>query len=215
MIFNWKVTPLVDLARQIAERGGTSQPAVVGIDGHSSSGKSTLATQLGRLLPSGSVLRTDDLAWHHGVFSWDQLLVDDVLPIVRSGAALNYRPPAWQGRGRPGAVEMPGNLRWLVVEGVGASQPSLRGALDVVLWVETDQPTRLARDAARVAAGEISADSYRGWMAEEYAYVVAHRPWEHADLIINGGEAVQYDRNTEVVVAERPRVSRHSDLEVR
>ena len=98
---------------------------------------------------------------------------------------------------------MPGNLRWLVVEGVGASQPSLRGALDVVLWVETDQPTRLARDAARMAAGEISADSYRGWMAEEYAYVVAHRPWEHADLIINGGEAVQYDRNTEVVVAER------------
>ena len=215
MIFNWKVTPLVDLARQIAERGGTSQPAVVGIDGHSSSGKSTLATQLGRLLPSSSVLRTDDLAWHHGVFSWDQLLVDDVLPVVRSGAAINYRPPAWQGRGRPGAVEMPGNLRWLVVEGVGASQPSLRGALDVVLWVETDQPTRLARDAARVAAGEISADSYRGWMAEEYAYVVAHRPWEHADLIINGGEAVQYDRNTEVVVAERPRVSRHSDLKVR
>ena len=110
---------------------------------------------------------------------------------------------------------MPGNLRWLVVEGVGASQPSVRGDLDVVLWVETDQPTRLARDAARVAAGEISADSYRGWMAEEYAYVVAHRPWEHADLIINGGEAVQYDRNTEVVVAERPRVSRHSDLKVR
>jgi hypothetical protein len=52
-------------------------------------------------------------------------------------------------------------------------------------------------------------------MAEEYAHVVAHRPWEHADLIINGGEAVQYDRNTEVVVAEPPRVSRQSDLKVR
>jgi hypothetical protein len=40
-------------------------------------------------------------------------------------------------------------------------------------------------------------------MAEEYAYVVSHRPWEHADLIIDGGEAAQYDRNTQVVVAER------------
>jgi energy-coupling factor transporter ATP-binding protein EcfA2 len=203
VIFNWTVTPLVDLARQVAERGGTQQPAVVGIDGQSSSGKTTLATQLAGLLPGSSVLHTDDLAWHHGVFSWDRLLIDDVLPVVRSGAALSYRPPAWQGRGRPGAVELPGSLRWLVVEGVGASQPSVRGDLDVVLWVETDQPTRLARDAARVAAGEISADSYRGWMAEEYAYVVAHRPWEHADLIIDGREEARYDRDSEIVVAER------------
>lgn len=203
MIFNWTVTPLVDLARQVAERGGTQQPAVVGIDGQSSSGKTTLATQLAGLLPGSSVLHTDDLAWHHGVFSWDRLLIDDVLPVVRSGAALSYRPPAWQGRGRPGAVELPGSLRWLVVEGVGASQPSVRGDLDVVLWVETDQPTRLARDAARVAAGEISADSYRGWMAEEYAYVVAHHPWEQADLIIDGREEARYDRSSEIVVAER------------
>jgi energy-coupling factor transporter ATP-binding protein EcfA2 len=207
VIFNWRVTRLVDLARQIAERSGTQQPAVVGIDGHSSSGKTTLATQLAGLLPSSSVLHTDDLAWHQGVFSWDRLLIDDVLPVVRSGATLNYRPPAWQGRGRSGAVELPGNLLWLVVEGVGASQPSVRGDLDVVLWVETDQPTRLARDAARVAAGEISADSYQGWMAEEYAYVVAHRPWGHADLIIDGGEAAQYDRNSQVVVAERWRAN--------
>jgi energy-coupling factor transporter ATP-binding protein EcfA2 len=203
VIFNWTVIPLVDLARQIAERGGTQQPAVVGIDGQSSSGKTTFARQLAGLLPSSGVLHTDDLAWHQGVFSWDRLLIDDVLPVVRSGAGLSYRPPAWQGRGRPGAVELPGDLLWLVVEGVGASQPSVRADLDVVLWVETDQPTRLARDVARVAAGEISAHSYEGWMAEEYAYVVAHRPWEHAHLIIDGGEAARYDRKSQVVVAER------------
>jgi uridine kinase len=205
VILSWRVTPLVDLVRQIAELAGSGQPAVIGIDGHSSSGKTTTAKQLAVVLPASAVLHTDDLAWHHGVFSWDRLLIDYVLPVVRAGAALSYRPPAWQARAREGAIELPPDLRWLIVEGVGASQRSVRDALDVVIWVETDQPTRLARDAARVAAGEISEASYQGWMAEENAYVGAQQPWRHADLIINGGEAAPYNRNSEVVVAERTR----------
>ena len=39
-------------------------------------------------------------------------------------------------------------------------------------------------------------------MAEEDAYVVSHRPWEHADLVIHGDAAPQ-DREGEVVIAER------------
>jgi energy-coupling factor transporter ATP-binding protein EcfA2 len=197
----WRVTPLVDLARRIAELVGSRRPAVIGIDGHSSSGKTTLATLLAGSLPGSAVLHTDDLAWNHGVLSWDRLLIDDVLPVVRAGAALSYRPPAWQARGRTGVIQLQANLRWLIVEGVGASQRSVRDELDVAIWVETDQPMRLARDTERVSAGEISKASYRGWMAEENAYVGAHRPWEHADVIINGGDPFSYDRNTQVVLA--------------
>jgi hypothetical protein len=91
---------LDDLARLVVERCGPVRPAVVPVNGHSSSGKTTLAGQLTTRLPAAAVLHTDDLAWHQGVLAWDVLLCNDVLPVVRTGAALDYRPPAC----RPGPV---------------------------------------------------------------------------------------------------------------
>jgi uridine kinase len=201
VIFNWQPLPLRRLADRIEDMAGIARPAVIGLNGHSSSGKTTLGRQLAATLPGCAVLHTDDLAWHHGVFSWDRLLIDDVLPVVRSGRALSYRPPAWRVRGREGAIELPPDLRYLILEGVGATQGSVRAELAVAIWVETDEPTRLARDAERVAAGEISAASYAGWMAEENAYVTDQRPWDDADLVINGGDT-HGDRDSQVVIAE-------------
>jgi uridine kinase len=202
VIFNWRELPLADLVHRIEELAGAARPAVIGLNGHSSSGKTTLGRQLAAALPGGAVLHTDDLAWHQGVFSWDSLLINDVLPVVRAGAALSFRPPAWVVRRREGAIELPSDLHYLILEGVGSTQASVRAELAVAIWVETDEPTRLARDAERVAAGEISTASYEGWMAEENAYVTAHRPWEDADLVINGGDALHGDRHREVVIAE-------------
>ena len=202
MIFHWHGVPLADLAHRIEELAGAARPAVIGLNGHSSSGKSTLGNQLAAALPGGAVLHTDDLAWHQGVFSWDSLLINDVLPVVRAGAALSFQPPAWVVHGREGAIELPSDLHYLILEGVGSTQPSVRAELAVAIWVETDEPTRLARDAGRVAAGEISSAAYDSWMAEENAYVTSHRPWEDADLVINGGDTSHRDGQREVVIAE-------------
>ena len=200
--WSWSVVPVHELTDRVRRAVGTARPAVVAVDGHSSSGKSSLAPRLGAALPRAAVLHTDDLAWHHGVLSWDTLLLEHVLPDVRAGRPVRYRPPGWVARGREGAVELPGDLQLLLVEGVGASQPSLAGVLDLVLWVETDEPTRLARDQERVVgAGEMSLDDYASWMAEENAYVTASRPWEHATFLLNGSGLPPHDRGTEVVVA--------------
>ena len=169
------------------------------INGHSSSGKSSLSRRLAETLPDCSVLHTDDLAWHHGVFSWDELLISDVLPALRTGRALQYRPPGWISRGREGAISIENDRNFVIIEGVGSSQESVRPELDVIIWVETPQSVRESRDAARVAAGEISASSYANWMAEENAYMAAERPWEHADLIVDGGGSLAHDQ--EIVVA--------------
>lgn len=202
MRFDWQVVPLAGLGRRLlpARRPGLR---VVAVNGHSSSGKTSLADRLAATLPGCAVLHTDDLAWHQGVFGWDELLLTDVLPVVRSGRPLRYRPPAWVARDRSGAVELPGDLTVLVLEGVGASRPSLAEALDVVVWVETDEPTRLARDLPRVAAGEISPDSYRSWMAEENDYTTRSRPWERADLVVHGGGLLDHDPETQVVLRDR------------
>ena len=98
---------------------------------------------------------------------------------------------------------MAGELDFLIIEGVGASQPSVRGELDVVIWVETDEPTRSARDAVRIAAGENTPSGYLRWMAEENAYVAEHQPWLDADFLVKGGDSIDHDRDTEVVLAGR------------
>jgi uridine kinase len=197
----WQVTSLEVLAATITALAGRRRPAVVAVSGHSSSGKTTLAGRLAAVIPDAQVLHTDDLAWHHGVFAWDELLIRDVLPVVRSGRPLRYRPPAWIERGRSGEIELDGDLAFLVVEGVGASQRSVRDQLDVVIWVETEEPTRIARDVGRVAAGEISPAGYLSWMGEENAHLISERPWESADLIVYGGEALGHDPHHEVMVA--------------
>jgi len=38
-------------------------------------------------------------------------------------------------------------------------------------------------------------------MAEENAYVTNHRPWEDADLVINGGDTHR-DSDSQVVISE-------------
>ncbi|HEV2931321.1 MAG TPA: hypothetical protein VGW74_21775, partial [Propionibacteriaceae bacterium] len=90
MIFTWQVVELDELARLVVERCGPTRPAVVAVNGHSSSGKTTLAERLAATLPHAAVLHTDDLAWHQGVFAWDVLLREAVLPVVRAGEPLDY-----------------------------------------------------------------------------------------------------------------------------
>lgn len=205
MSLGWRVAPLAELTGRIAGVTGARRPTVVAVNGHSSSGKTTLAGRLVEVLPDAAVLHTDDLARNQGVFAWDLPLRDEVLPVVRAGESLDYPPPQWwQARGRTGSITLPGSLTYLLVEGVGASQASVRDAYDLVIWVEADEPTRLARDLLRLAAGEMSSPgAYAGWMAEENAYVVAEQPWRHADLTVYGGESVPYDRQTEVVLSHR------------
>jgi uridine kinase len=204
MNLSWHVESLNDLALRVLELTGGARPAIIGVDGHSSSGKTSFAGRIATALPDSDVLHTDDLAWHQGVFAWDVLLLREVLPVVRAGTPLHYRPPAWRARGRLGEITLAGGLQCLVIEGVGASQSSVRDELDIAIWVETDEPTRLARDSVRVAAGEIDFDGYLSWMAEENAHVTRHRPWEHADLLVYGGDSIGHDPETEVVVAQVP-----------
>lgn len=156
------------------------------------------------------MLHTDDLAWNHGVFSWDELLINEVLPVLRERRALRYRPPAWLAHGRDGAIRLDSNRDFMIIEGVGASQSSVRPELDATIWLETPQSVRESRDASRIAAGETSAASYARWMAEENAYLAAERPWEYADLIVDGG-GLDDDQETKIIfrIPNRPASGQH------
>ncbi|MBV9602900.1 MAG: hypothetical protein JOZ87_39450 [Chloroflexi bacterium] len=165
------------------------------IDGRSSSGKTTVAAHIAELIPRTAVVHTDDIAWWHSRFGWADL-ARHVLETVRSGAALAYRPPAWIERGREGAILVPPGIGLLLFEGVGASREELADLLDARLWVQTARATIDRRNAGR------GADN--GWLAEELPWVAARRPWEHADLIVDGTPMRVYNPSIELVTSDGP-----------
>jgi hypothetical protein len=159
-----------------------------------------LSARLADALPRCGLVHTDDLAWYHSVLGWGDLLVNGVLTPARAGAQVSYRPPAWEERGRSGAIELDADLHFLVIEGVGLTRRELAPEFDVCVWVETERSVRLARDLPRLAAGEISSQSYRDWMVEEDAHMARDQPWRRADLIIAGDASIPHGRANQVAV---------------
>ncbi|WP_438025394.1 uridine kinase family protein [Sorangium sp. So ce233] len=197
--FRWQVVPFTSVVRFVAAR------RVVAVDGRSSSGKTTLAGRLAAAVPGACVVHTDDVAWHHAVLDWADLLRDGILQPARAGRAVAFRPPQWDARGRPGSIDVPAGCPLLLIEGVGAGRRSLASEMDAVIWVESDLDVVERRNQARVAAGEITPADYESWMAEENPFVAAERTWERADLVVSGSATPAYDPATEIVVAQPAR----------
>ncbi|HEX4906658.1 MAG TPA: hypothetical protein VFU93_14465 [Acidimicrobiales bacterium] len=161
-------------------------PFLLAIDGRSSSGKSTLAAQVVAAVPGAAVVHTDDIAWYHAVLDWDHLLREHVIAPLRDGRDVDYRPPGWAARERPGSVVVPASAPVVVIEGVGAGRASLAALVDAVVWVETPLEETQARDAVRMAGGETTLENYELWMAEELPFHEAERIWERADVVVDG-----------------------------
>src|SRR5207248_6490594 len=101
--------------------------------------KTTLSERLAQAVAGSAVVHTDDVAWHRSIFGWDDLLISGIIEPLRRGAPVRFRPPAWDDRGRLGAIEAPGTSALVVIEGVGVGRRALRDVLDAVVWVETDE----------------------------------------------------------------------------
>ncbi|MFC3835550.1 MULTISPECIES: uridine kinase family protein [Deinococcus] len=177
------------------------RPGVVAVDGRGGSGKSTFAAALARAVPGAAVVHTDDLAWHHAFFDWANLLRDGVLVPVHAGQAVQYRPPAWDARGREGAVVVPAGCPLLVVEGSGAARRELMPWTDVVVWVQTDTGQAKARAMVRDGGTPEALTFWDEWMAEEFPFFARERPWERADTVATGAPGVAHDPAEQVVVS--------------
>jgi hypothetical protein len=201
----WRVVRIADVVDVFAERAraATARCLVVAIDGRSSSGKTTLAGRIAAVVPATAVVHTDDIAWWHSRFGWTDL-AERVLELVLAGVPVSFRPPAWDERGREGAIVVAEGTQLLVLEGVGSSRDELAHLLHGRVWVQADQLETERRTGFRVAARETTRSGVDGWMAEEMPFIAAHRPWEHADLIVAGTPTLPYDVRTEIVVADGP-----------
>ena len=165
------------------------RPSLVLVDGRGGGGKTTFAERLAGLL-GASLVHTDDVAWEHSRFGWDDLLREQVLEPWRRGEAVSYRPPAWVRYEREGAVSADAG-RPLVIEGSGAARASLAGFADLVVWMQSDRTLAreraLVRDASYGTRTPEEAEAFwDDWMTEEEPFLAADRPWERAHLVVLG-----------------------------
>ena len=204
----WRTVTLTQFAHDLvsarapasASASGPAGPAaarpggryVIAVDGRSGGGKTTLARRLAAVLPDAVLVGTDDVAWKAPMFGWADLLAEGVLRPFRAGQHVCHRPSAWVEHDRPGALEVPVDTRWLVVEGVGASQLAFDGLLDVAVWLQSDYAEAERRGIARDVASGVNGDEaasvafWHAWMADEDQFFDRDRPWERADVVVLG-----------------------------
>ena len=120
-----------------------------------------------------------------------------------AGRPVSYRPPRWDQRQRPGAIEVPADCPLLIIEGVGAARRESARLTDAAIWVQADECETERRNLARVGrpGGSTTMQHMREWMAEEMPFLAGRRPWEHAGLIACGTPQIPFDPATELVVA--------------
>ena len=180
------------LAGAVPSDDPAGRPRVVGVEGRSGSGKSTVAARLRAALARRgrpvAVLPMEDLypGWE-GLAEAPGLLREWVLEPLSRGDPAAWRRYDWE-RGAfarewtllPGDVAAGGVL---VVEGCGSGSAAGRGLLDLLVWVAASDDDRSRRLDARGDASSY-APFRRVWAEQEEAFYERNRPLEHADLVV-------------------------------
>lgn len=193
----WEARPARAVTEALVSRVGVHRtdshrtgPLVVAVDGRSGGGKSTAAALLVAGIPQTCVIHTDDVAWWQDAFGWEDLLVTGVLEPAALNRPVAYRPPAWEQRGREGAVVVPPTTQLLVVEGVGSSRRALADHLDATVWVQSDEVEAyrrgIDRDVGLGRTPQEARDFWAEWTALEEPFLAEDRPWERADVVLCG-----------------------------
>lgn len=150
------------------------------IDGPAGSGKSTLAAAIA-LIADAPVVRMDDLypGWS-GLFTVDTEVLGLLEPLS-GGAAGSYRRYDWTtDRYAEQHTVQPAPL--LILEGVGAGKRAWAHWASALVWVATDDETRLARGLAR--DGEAVRGQWLAWMRDEARLFAEEQTRDRADLVI-------------------------------
>ena len=205
----WIARPVADLlaAALDAADAHDGRPAIIAVDGRSASGKTTLASRLAALVENASLVHSDDVAWWESFFAWDHLMAAGILEPLHRGRSVDFRPPAWDRRGREGSIVVPSDTPLVIVEGVGVSRRSLQHLLDGAFWVQADIDESRRRGIARDGGRQQDVDFWDEWDREEVPFIAADQPWSRAHAIVCGTPeltGITFDAKREVLVGLLP-----------
>jgi hypothetical protein len=118
------------------------------------------------------------------------LLEEHVLKPFKAGQGVNWTPEIWTTKGRSGALVVP-VTPILIVEGVSSSRLELSDYIDFAIWIET--PSLIAEKRGLERDGPEGSGFWFEWQAAEIPFLEQDRPWERADVIIDGAPANAVD----------------------
>ncbi|MDO5618607.1 hypothetical protein [Kocuria sp.] len=168
----------------------TRKPHLIGIDGRSGAGKTSLASQLSEVL---SVTR-DVVTFHlEDIYpGWDglaqgiEIYNDSILATLREEQDAYWAAWDWLADSSGGPrLTRPAEI--VILEGVGACNWVAREVLDVSVWVELPEAQRRTRALNR--DGKSYLEFWDRWAAQENQYLEADPVWESADIIQPGPTA--------------------------
>ncbi|NWQ43248.1 AAA family ATPase [Bacillus sp. EB106-08-02-XG196] len=187
----------VQLVRSINSIPKKQSTLLIGIDGCGGSGKSTFANRLKNecsnvtvvhmddfYLPSSQLIKTHPAKKNIGAdIDWKRVLNQVLEPISQNKEGC-YQRYDWETDDLAEWHTVPiGGI--VIIEGVYSIRNELANKYDFTIWVECSREIRLSRGLER--DGEEARDMWENnWMISEDIYVEEQKPYERADLIVNG-----------------------------
>lgn len=174
-------------------------PLLVGLDGRSGVGKSTLAAAVVAALASATVIKGDEFYAGAGQSEWDHrssedkaaLVIDwrrqlEVLETVRRGETASWHCYDWEAfDGRVvDEVTLTPPAAVVILEGAYSCRPELAEHLDLTVLVRLEHDIRLERLRTRDGQ-EYRDDWLRRWTEAEDHYFSEIRPPESFDLVLD------------------------------
>ncbi|BDE57579.1 hypothetical protein GS894_01460 [Rhodococcus hoagii] len=172
--------------RHLRHRG--RGPILIGIDGPSGGGKSTLAARVAAALDDAPTVRMDDLypGWD-GLAAAVPRLVRQVLSPARHGRIPRYRRYDWH-RGDYAEWRAVRRHRYLVVDGAGSTCGVAREYFAVRVFVDAHPDDRMRRALER--DGEIFRPHWDRWARQESALFGPDRTRRAAHVTVSTSSAL-------------------------
>lgn len=175
----WRSETWAGLATRLVShtRPPVPRPVIVGIDGRSGSGTSTVAERLAEQVTGAVVVDIDVVATPEVPWEWDGVLAAHLLLPVRAGGGVRMDLPR-------GGLEVPAGTPLLVLGGAGCTRVSLTSLVDWTIWVqadagEIDRRRHEHHGSAAATWGQPDPDA-------EWSRLLRDRPWDRAHVLVSG-----------------------------